>query len=276
MRLAVPRIARGGMREPGVVYLEVTTSGWQAHEIHEALFVGGRVGVAGRIALEEWIDEGGQRRSRYEVMADQLELLDPPPGGAAAGARPPPVPRPAEVGPRGRWARPPAPSLRRAPLRTWPRGCPRGIAADRRLRQRRRRPDRPARVLVSLPHEDFVYLGDTARFPYGDRTPAELEAFALEIADDLLADGAKLLVVACNSATSAALPDLRETYGRRLPVVAVVRPESRLAAAGHPERPDRPARHGGDRRERRLRARARASRPDGDAARRSPVPSWPR
>jgi single-strand DNA-binding protein len=85
IRLAVPRIARGGMREPGVVYVEVTSSGWQAHEIHAALAVGARVGVAGRIALEEWIDEDGRPRSRYEVMADQLEVLDPPPGGVAPG-----------------------------------------------------------------------------------------------------------------------------------------------------------------------------------------------
>ena len=85
--------------------------------------------------------------------------------------------------------------------------------------------------LVSLPHEDFVYFGDTARFPYGDRTPEQLRAFALEIADHLVALGAKALVVACNSATSAALTDLDETYGRHLPVVTVVRPESRLAAS---------------------------------------------
>jgi glutamate racemase len=84
---------------------------------------------------------------------------------------------------------------------------------------------------VSLPHEDFVYFGDTARFPYGDRTPEQLRAFALEIADHLIALGAKALVVACNSATSAALTDLESTYGRHLPVVTVVRPESRLAAA---------------------------------------------
>src|SRR4051812_18886514 len=84
--------------------------------------------------------------------------------------------------------------------------------------------------LVSLPHEDFLYFGDTARFPYGDRTTEQLRAFALEIADDLVAHGAKALVVACNSATSAALADLEDAYGDRLPVVAVVRPESRLAA----------------------------------------------
>jgi glutamate racemase len=84
--------------------------------------------------------------------------------------------------------------------------------------------------LVSLPHEDFVYFGDTARFPYGDRTPEQLRSFALEIADHLIAQGAKALVVACNSATSAALTELDNTYGRHLPVVTVVRPESRLAA----------------------------------------------
>jgi glutamate racemase len=86
-------------------------------------------------------------------------------------------------------------------------------------------------LLVSLPHEDFVYFGDTARFPYGDRTPEQLRAFALEIADHLIALGAKALVVACNSATSAALTDLEDAYGRHMPVVTVVRPESRLAAA---------------------------------------------
>jgi glutamate racemase len=84
--------------------------------------------------------------------------------------------------------------------------------------------------LVSLPHEDFLYFGDTARFPYGDRTPEQLRSFALEIADHLVAHGAKALVVACNSATSAALTDLEQTYGDWMPVVTVVRPESRLAA----------------------------------------------
>jgi glutamate racemase len=85
--------------------------------------------------------------------------------------------------------------------------------------------------LVSLPHEDFLYLGDTARFPYGDRSPGELRGFARELAGLLLDRGAKLLVVACNSATAAALPALRQELERRVPVVGVVRPESRLAAA---------------------------------------------
>jgi glutamate racemase len=89
-------------------------------------------------------------------------------------------------------------------------------------------------LLVHLPHEDFVYLADTARFPYGDRSPAELETFALEIADALLRRRAKLLVVACNSATAAALPALQRrmmqtTLG--VDVIGVVRPGAIHAVA---------------------------------------------
>jgi glutamate racemase len=84
-------------------------------------------------------------------------------------------------------------------------------------------------LLVQLPHEDYVYLGDTARFPYGGRTTEELERFTLEIAERLLADRAKLLVVACNTATAAALPALKArmmetTLG--IDVIGVVRPEA--------------------------------------------------
>jgi glutamate racemase len=61
-------------------------------------------------------------------------------------------------------------------------------------------------LLVQLPHEDYLYLGDTARFPYGERTTEELEGFTLAIAEELLARAPKLLVVACNTATAAALP----------------------------------------------------------------------
>jgi glutamate racemase len=89
-------------------------------------------------------------------------------------------------------------------------------------------------LLVQLPQEDFVYLGDTARFPYGERDPAQLERFAVEIAEELLARGAKLLVVACNTATAAALPALRRrmmetTLG--IDVLGVVRPEAVQAVA---------------------------------------------
>ena len=85
--------------------------------------------------------------------------------------------------------------------------------------------------LVWLPHEDFVYLGDTALFPYGDRTPDELRERSLAVGRKLVADGAKMLVVACNAATSAALPALRAEFGDRLPVVGMVEPAARQAAA---------------------------------------------
>jgi glutamate racemase len=89
-------------------------------------------------------------------------------------------------------------------------------------------------LLVQLPQEDFVYLGDTARFPYGDRSAEELERFCLEIAEELVARRAKLLVVACNTATAAALPALRRrmletTLG--VDVIGVVRPEALHAVA---------------------------------------------
>src|ERR687883_620063 len=89
-------------------------------------------------------------------------------------------------------------------------------------------------LLVSLPHEDFVYLGDTARFPYGESPPPPPARFCVEIAEELLARSVKLLVVACNTATSAALPALRRrmletTLG--VDVLAVVRPEAVRAVA---------------------------------------------
>jgi glutamate racemase len=90
-------------------------------------------------------------------------------------------------------------------------------------------------LLVSLPTEDYLYLGDTARFPYGGRTQAELQAFAVEIADHLLDVGAKLLVVACNAASSAALQTLELHVSERgacVDVIGVVAPATQLAVAG--------------------------------------------
>jgi glutamate racemase len=58
--------------------------------------------------------------------------------------------------------------------------------------------------LVSLPQEDYVYLGDTELFPYGSRDPAELRERVAAISRLLLGRGAKLLVIACNTATAAA------------------------------------------------------------------------
>ena len=89
-------------------------------------------------------------------------------------------------------------------------------------------------LLIQLPQEDFVYLGDTGRFPYGDRSAEELEGFALQIAEELVARGVKLLVVACNSATAAALPALQRRMAETtlgVDVIGVVRPEALQAVA---------------------------------------------
>ncbi len=83
--------------------------------------------------------------------------------------------------------------------------------------------------LVTLPHEDFVYFGDSApdRFPYGPKPPEVIRRFAHEIAAHLVARGVKLMVVACNSATAAALPDLQREF--EVPLIGVITPEARAA-----------------------------------------------
>ncbi|MFZ5871024.1 MAG: glutamate racemase [Actinomycetota bacterium] len=84
-------------------------------------------------------------------------------------------------------------------------------------------------VLDQLPHEPVLYMGDTARQPYGPRPIAEVRAFALECLDELVDRGVKLLVIACNSASAAVLHDARERYP--VPVIEVIRPAVRRAAA---------------------------------------------
>jgi glutamate racemase len=81
--------------------------------------------------------------------------------------------------------------------------------------------------LVTMPNEDFLYLGDHARLPYGPRPLEEIRRFAFEIACYLEAQGVKLIVVACNAATSAALPALQESL--TVPVVGVIAPEAAAA-----------------------------------------------
>ena len=84
-------------------------------------------------------------------------------------------------------------------------------------------------VLDQLPHEPVLYMGDTARQPYGPRPIAEVRELALECLDQLVDRGVKLLVIACNSASAAVLGDARERYD--VPVVEVIRPAVRRAAA---------------------------------------------
>jgi len=81
--------------------------------------------------------------------------------------------------------------------------------------------------LVTLPHEDFVYLGDGARLPYGPRPLDEVRRFALELAGYLERQGVKLVVAACNSATAAALPELQRRLS--VPVIGVIAPEAHAA-----------------------------------------------
>src|SRR5659263_82907 len=81
--------------------------------------------------------------------------------------------------------------------------------------------------LVSHPNEDFIYLGDTGRFPYGPRRVEEISSFAWQIASHLLSLDVKLLVVACNSATAAALPWLQEQL--EASIIGAVHPEAEAA-----------------------------------------------
>jgi glutamate racemase len=81
--------------------------------------------------------------------------------------------------------------------------------------------------LVAHPHEDFIYLGDTGRFPYGPRPIEEIRSYAWQIASFLLSREVKLLVVACNSATAAALPWLQEHL--KASIIGAVHPESEAA-----------------------------------------------
>ena len=73
--------------------------------------------------------------------------------------------------------------------------------------------------LVTLPHEDFVYLGDHARLPYGPRPLDEIRRFAVEIGGYLQGQGVKLILVACNAATSAGIAELQAELD--VPVVGV-------------------------------------------------------
>ncbi|MBA3719517.1 MAG: glutamate racemase [Nocardioidaceae bacterium] len=84
-------------------------------------------------------------------------------------------------------------------------------------------------VLDQLPHEPVLYLGDTARQPYGPQPIADVREYALDCLDHLVAQGVKLVVIACNSASAAVLRDARERYD--VPVVEVIFPATRRAVA---------------------------------------------
>jgi glutamate racemase len=82
-------------------------------------------------------------------------------------------------------------------------------------------------ICRALPHEPLIYLGDSARVPYGTKSPQTVARYAHEAANHLLGRGVKMLVVACNTATAAALPSLQERL--TIPVIGVVEPGARAA-----------------------------------------------
>jgi len=84
-------------------------------------------------------------------------------------------------------------------------------------------------ILDQLPNESTLYIGDTARGPYGPRPLAEVRDFALESLDFLVEQGVKALVIACNTASAAMLRDARERYS--VPVIEVIQPAVRRAVA---------------------------------------------
>jgi len=87
-----------------------------------------------------------------------------------------------------------------------------------------------------LPNESFVYLGDTARLPYGTKSADTVTRYAVQASAALMRHDIKLLVVACNTASAAALPTLTETLAP-LPVVGVIEPGAQAAVAAVPEGP---------------------------------------
>ena len=84
-------------------------------------------------------------------------------------------------------------------------------------------------ILDQLPNESTLYVGDTARGPYGPRPLAEVREFALETMDFLVEQGVKAIVIACNTASAAMLRDARERYS--IPVIEVIQPAARRAVA---------------------------------------------
>lgn len=82
-------------------------------------------------------------------------------------------------------------------------------------------------IMHSLPQEDTLYFGDTARVPYGTKSPETVTRYACEIASFLMKRDIKLLVVACNTASAVALPALKRLL--TIPVVGVIEPGARRA-----------------------------------------------
>jgi glutamate racemase len=135
----------------------------------------------------------------------------------------------------------PAHKAPKKPTRTRPRKAPHASTPESEDREERR--NRPLGVFDSgiggltvaaalrqlMPSESIFYIGDTARVPYGGKSQQTIERYATEITGLLLAERAKIIVVACNTASALAIPDLEEKL--KVPVIGVIQPGARAAAA---------------------------------------------
>lgn len=81
-----------------------------------------------------------------------------------------------------------------------------------------------------MPGEDLIYFGDTAHLPYGDKSEAAIQAYSIRIADVLISKGCKVIVIACNSASSAAYELLKEYVPRSIHIINVIDPMVELLA----------------------------------------------
>ncbi len=91
-------------------------------------------------------------------------------------------------------------------------------------------------LVAQLPHEQFIYLGDTARLPYGTKSGDTVTRYALQAAGELMRRKVKMLVVACNTASAVALPALEKMFAPT-PVVGVILPGAEAAIAASPQGP---------------------------------------
>jgi len=85
-------------------------------------------------------------------------------------------------------------------------------------------------LVAKLPNERFIYLGDTARLPYGTKSAETVQAYALQATSLLLDQGVKMLVIACNTASAVALYLLQEAW-KPVPVIGVIEPGARAGVA---------------------------------------------
>ncbi|MCR4652425.1 MAG: glutamate racemase [Eubacterium sp.] len=76
-------------------------------------------------------------------------------------------------------------------------------------------------LVKELPEEDFLYFGDSANAPYGEKEIGTIRELSMKIADRMVADGVKTIVIACNTATSAAVKEIRAKYQERMPIIGI-------------------------------------------------------